>query len=128
LTIVISDNYLVEVRDSTNCLTKHVVKAESRQCSCEEWQHTGKPCQHGLPVIIALDVRNVGMENFVDNYYSVDKYKKAYMRRVPLIGDRSFWSKVDFSNELCAPMAKRGVGRQRKNRIKSCLEGGSGKK
>jgi hypothetical protein len=79
-------------------------------------------------VIIALDVRNVGMENFVDNYYSVDKYKKAYMRRVPLIGDRSFWSKVDFSNELCAPMAKRGVGRQRKNRIKSCLEGGSGKK
>jgi hypothetical protein len=30
------------VRDSTNCLTKHVVKAESRQCSCEEWQHTGK--------------------------------------------------------------------------------------
>jgi hypothetical protein len=48
LTIVKSDNYLAEVRDSTNCLTKHVVKAESRQCSCEEWQHTGKPCQHGL--------------------------------------------------------------------------------
>jgi hypothetical protein len=69
LIIVKSDNYLVEVRDSTNCLTKHVVKAESRQCSCEEWQHTGKPCQHGLAVIIAQDVRNVGMENFVDDYY-----------------------------------------------------------
>jgi hypothetical protein len=128
LTIVKSDNYLAEVRDSTNCLTKHVVKVESRQCSCEEWQHTGKPCQHGLTVIIAQDVRNVGMENFVDDYYSVDKFRKAYMRRIPPIGDRSFWPKVDFSNEVCAPIAKRGVGRQRKNRMKSCLEGGSGKK
>jgi hypothetical protein len=35
---------------------------------------------------------------------------------------------VDFSNEVFAPMAKRGVGRQRKNRMKSCLEGGSEKK
>jgi hypothetical protein len=76
LTIVKSDNYLAEVRDSTNCLTKHVVKAESRQCSCEEWQHTGKPCQHGLAVIIAQDVRNVGMEYFVDDYYSVEKFEK----------------------------------------------------
>jgi hypothetical protein len=128
LSIVKSDNYLAEVRDSTNCLTKHVVKAESRQCSCEEWQHTGKPCQHGLAVIIAQDVRNVGLEYFVDDYYSVEKFRKAYMRRIPPIGDRSFWPKVDIANEVFAPMAKRGVGRQRKNRIKSCLEGGTAKK
>jgi hypothetical protein len=83
LTIVKSDNYMVEVRDSTNCLTKLVVKAESRQCSYKEWQRTGKPCQHGLAVIIAQDVRNVGMEKFVDDYYSVDKFRKAYMRMVP---------------------------------------------
>ena len=68
------------------------------------------------------------MENFVDDYYSIDKFRKAYLRRVPPIEDRSFWPTVDFSCEVCAPMAKRGVGRQRKNRIKSCLEGGSGKK
>jgi hypothetical protein len=87
-----------------------VVKAESRQCSCEEWQHTGKPCQHGLAVIIAQDVRNVGMENFIDDYYSIDKFRKACMRRIPPIGDRSFRPKVDFSKEVCAPMAKRAVG------------------
>jgi hypothetical protein len=67
------------------------------------------------------------MENFVDDYYYVEKFRKAYMGRIPPIGDRSFWPKVDFSNEVCAPMAKRVVGRQRKNRMKSCLEGGSGK-
>jgi hypothetical protein len=67
------------------------------------------------------------MENFVDDYYYVEKFRKAYMGRIPPIGDRSFWPKVDFSNEVCAPMAKRVVGLQRKNRMKSCLEGGSGK-
>jgi hypothetical protein len=36
LTIVKSDNYMAEVRDNTNCMSKHVVKAELRQCSCEE--------------------------------------------------------------------------------------------
>jgi hypothetical protein len=35
---------------------------------------------------------------------------------------------VDFAKEVGAPLGKRGVGRQRKNRIKSCLEGGSNKK
>jgi uncharacterized protein (DUF2164 family) len=128
LTIVKSDNYMAEVRDNTNCMSKHVVKGELRQCSCEEWQHTGKPCQHGLALIIAQELRNVGMENFVDDYYSIDKFRKAYFRRVPPIEDRSFWPTVDFASQVCAPMSKRGVGRQRKNRIKSCLEGGSGKK
>jgi hypothetical protein len=40
-------------------------------------QHIRKPCQHGLAAIIAQDVRNVGMENFVDDYYSIDKFRKA---------------------------------------------------
>jgi hypothetical protein len=70
LSIVKCDNYMAEVRDSTNCMTKHVVKADLKQCSCEEWQHTKKPCQHGLALIIAQDCRDVGMENFVDDYYS----------------------------------------------------------
>jgi hypothetical protein len=102
---------MAEVRDNTNCMSKHVVKAELRECSCEEWQHTGKPCQHGLALIIAQDLRNVGMENFVDDYYCIDKFRKAYLRRVPPIDDRSFWPTVDFLSEVCAPMAKRGVGR-----------------
>lgn len=41
--------------------------------------------------------------------------------------DRSMWPKVDLGYVLGAPLGKRGVGRQRKNRIKSFLEGGSRK-
>jgi hypothetical protein len=68
------------------------------------------------------------MEDFVHEYYSVEKFKKAYARRVELIGDKSLWTKVDIAHEVGSPIAIRGVGRQKKNRIKSCLEGGSGKK
>jgi hypothetical protein len=68
------------------------------------------------------------MDYFMDEYFSVDKFKKAYARRVEHIGDRSFWPQVSIAREVGAPLSKRPVGRQRKNRIKDCLEGGSSKK
>jgi hypothetical protein len=37
------------------------------------------------------------------------------------VGDKSFWPKVSLADEVNAPIGKRSVGRQRKNRIKSCL-------
>jgi hypothetical protein len=68
------------------------------------------------------------MENFVNDYFSVEKFKKAYVREVEPIADRSFWPEVTIAAYVGAPLLKRTVGRQRKNRMKDCLEGGSGKK
>jgi hypothetical protein len=53
------------------------------------------------------------------------KFKKAYKIEVEPIADRSFWLQVAIAG---APILKRAVGRQRTNRMKDCLEGGSGKK
>jgi hypothetical protein len=128
LSIQKGDYYHAEIRDNNNIHCRHVVKVDQRYCSCLEWQHTGKPCQHGLVVIIAQQMREVGMEHFVDDYFSVDKFKKAYARRIESVGDKSFWPKVSLADEVNAPIGKRTVGRQRKNRIKSCLEGGAAKK
>jgi hypothetical protein len=99
-----------------------------RECSCKEWQHTGKPCNHALCLITAQEFRDVRMEDFVDDYYSISHFTTAYSRVVPPIGDKSFWPEVPFAKEVGAPIGKRAVGRQRKNRMKGCLEGGSGKK
>jgi hypothetical protein len=41
---------------------------------------------------------------------------------------KSFWPEVDIGVSVGAPLGKRPVGRQCKNRFKSCIEGGSGKK
>jgi hypothetical protein len=68
------------------------------------------------------------MEHFVDDYFSVEKFKNAYTRRIESVGDKSFWPQVAIAEEVNAPIGKRSVGRQRKNRMKSCLEGGGAKK
>lgn len=44
------------------------------------------------------------------------------------MGNKSFWPKVSIAEEVNAPIGKRSVGRQRKNRVKSSLEGGAAKK
>jgi hypothetical protein len=109
-------------------LAKHAVKADVGYCSCLQWQHTGKSCQHALVVIIAQNFRDMGMEYFVNEYFSVEKFKKAYTRRVEQLGDQSFWPEVEIAANMGAPLSKKAVGRQRKNRIKGCLDGRSGKK
>jgi hypothetical protein len=68
------------------------------------------------------------MEEFVHEYYSVEKFQNAYKMVVIPLCDKSFWPKVDIGVLVGAPLSKRPVGRQRKGRSKNCLEGGSGKK
>jgi hypothetical protein len=128
LSYVKGDNYITEVRDNDDCHSKFVVRALHKECQCEEWQHTGLPCQYALCLIIAQPFRDVKLEEFVDEYYSVEKFQNAYKRVVVPLGDKSFWPEVDIDEAVGAPLAKRPVGQQWKNRIKGCLEGGSGKK
>jgi hypothetical protein len=59
LSLVKGDHYCAKVQD---VLTKHVVKADDRYCSCLERQHTGKPCQHALVVIISPTIQRCGDE------------------------------------------------------------------
>jgi hypothetical protein len=79
-------------------------------------------------LITAQEFRDVRMEDFVHEYYSITMFTTAYSKVVQAIGDKSFWPRVPFAKEVGAPIGKRVVGQQRKNRIKGCLEGSSGKK
>jgi hypothetical protein len=54
------DYYSAEVQENNNVLTKHIVNGELQYCLCLEWQHTGKPCQHTLVMIIAQEFRDGG--------------------------------------------------------------------
>jgi hypothetical protein len=92
------------------------------ECSCLERQHTGRPCQH--PLVVITSFRNEKIENYVHSYYSMDMFRKAYSNIIYPLRDKSQWPQVESDHEVRAPLGKRGVGRQRKLRIKSCLEGG----
>jgi hypothetical protein len=67
LSLAKGDHYCAEVQDNNNVLMKHIVKVEEIFCSCLEWQHTGKLCQHALVLIIAQPFRDVGMEQFLND-------------------------------------------------------------
>jgi hypothetical protein len=122
-----SGNMTGQVVDTTNVHSRHVVKLELHECTCLEWQHTGKPCQHALALITSVQATNVNMEQYVHEYYSVEKFRAAYRRTIEPLPDRSQWPDVDLPDKVHAPLGKKTAGRTRKLRIKGCLEGGNSK-
>ncbi|XP_062201788.1 uncharacterized protein LOC133904333 [Phragmites australis] len=106
LTVVKADSNAAQVWDNSNKQARHVVKSHEHECTCLEWQHTGKPCQHALAFITTQQARNVKMENFVDDYYSLEKFKEVYKRLIEPLPDKSQWPNVELPFELGAPLAK----------------------
>ena len=128
LTVVKADPFAAEIWDNTTTHNRHVVKAYLRECTCLEWQHTGKPCQHALALISAQDSSLVHMEDFVDECYSVERFRNAYKTIIEPLPDRTQWPEVDLPFLVGAPLPKRGPGKYKKLRIKGVLEGGNGGK
>jgi hypothetical protein len=56
-------------------------------------------------------------------------FQEAYAREIEPITDKSQWPQVKLDFDMVPPISKRPIGRQRKLRIKGCLEdGGSSSK
>jgi len=106
-------------------LVRNVVNLATFECTCRQWQVTGKPCPHALAFITSQ--RNPSMEQYLHEYYSVKCFKLAYAGDIPCMPDKSRWAKVDLGFKVLPPLTKRTRGRQRKNRLKGCLEKGKGK-
>ena len=93
---------------------------QNRNCSCREWQVTGKPCKHALAWI--LSNRGIRIQDYVHDYYSVARFKAAYQDRVEPIPDRSQWPIVDLGFKVYPSLLGRGAGRPRVVRIRGSLE------
>ena len=126
LTVVKADRVQGQIYNNSSG-SRNVVKAHLHDCTCLEWQHTGKPCHHALALLTAQQNNEVNLEDYVHEYYSVERFQNAYKRLIEPLPDKSYWPHVDLPFEVAAPLVPRGVGRQRKQRIKSFLEGGSSK-
>jgi hypothetical protein len=62
-----------------------------------------------LTLITTQTIRDVNMEHFVDEYYSVKKFKNAYNPLIEPLPDKSRWPKIDISSFIGAPLGKRSV-------------------
>ena len=74
LTVVKAGAFAAEIHDTTNTHNMHVVKSHLHEYTCVQWQHTRKPCQHSL-VLITQQSSDVKMEDFVHDYYSVERLR-----------------------------------------------------
>lgn len=108
-----------EVKD-TKTTRRHVVHTEKKECSCIEWQHTGKPCEHAI--IFLASKPKLNMYTYLHEYYSVEKFRAAYEHPIPPLTDQSQWPEVDIEFTLCAPLTRRKAGRPKHNRYKVVLE------
>jgi uncharacterized C2H2 Zn-finger protein len=68
------------------------------------------------------------LEDYVDSYYFVSKFKVVYEGWVEPMTDKTQWPKVDLGFKLWPPVLKRAAGRPRTRRIKAADEGGTRKK
>ena len=115
-----------EVRDNKTG-RRHVVNTELHDCTCLEWQHTGKPCEHAI--LFLASQPKINMHPYLHEYYSVARFKAAYATPIPALTDQSQWPKVDIEFSMCPPLTKRKAGRPKQSRFKAWFEkGGSSKK
>jgi len=106
---------------------RHAVNLEEKTCGCRAWQVTGKPCSHVLAVIAKLS-SVVLMEDYVHDYYSIDRYKKAYGGVFNPMTSKHQWTRVEVGYKICKPKLRRKPGRPRIARIKASDEPGSRKR
>jgi hypothetical protein len=77
---------------------------------------------------MAITSLNEDIENYVDQYYSIDKFKATYAGRVPACVDKNQWQKNDLEFFLYSPLLRKVAGRPRTLRIKGSHEPGAATK
>ena len=69
--------------------------------------------------IKSLKVMQLNIEDFVHDYYYVERFKMAYQFQITPMNDKSEWPTVNLGFEIIPPPLQRVVGRPRKQRVKA---------
>lgn len=101
---------------------RYAVNLLDHNCSCGQWEVTGKPYFHAIAYITSL--RGIKIEDYVHEYYSVQRFKDAYQFEVNPMGDKSQWPTLDPGFDMRPPKLERSAGKPKKKRIKSSAEAG----
>jgi hypothetical protein len=116
-------NKLAEVytTDKFGTKTRYCVDIANRTCSCRKWQVAGLPCCHALYFILKLRGEGAKIENFVDQFNSVEKLYATYAENVPSLADEDDWEivnpafKLEASHEKVPRFQFRKIKRKEKN-------------
>lgn len=90
--------------------------------ACGQWKISGKPCTHVIAFITSR--RQVRIEDYVHEYYSVERFKATYQFDINSMVDKAQWPVVDPGFVMVPPKLERPAGRPRVRRIRSSGEAG----
>lgn len=93
---------------------RFAVKLKEKKCSCKWWEISGIPCKHA---IICIGYKRENPEDYVDDYYSVKRYLKAYENVIHPLPQIDLDTE-DTSLHMLPPPLKRLPGRPRVNRTR----------
>jgi len=93
-----------------------IVNRQERTCSCRQWQVSRIPCKHALAFITSLS--DAPIENYVDLYYSVEKFRVAYNQLIPAMPDKSQWPESNYEFFMHPPLLTPVAGRPKTERHK----------
>lgn len=110
-----SGSGLWEVAEPTKT---YVISINEGTCTCKEWDMTGIPRVHACVAIVNSDREPA---DYVDDWYTVETYKRAYMNLIVPVPDQSKW--VDSkSDPVSPPFLRKAPGRPKKKRRKGSDE------
>jgi len=98
-----------------------VVDINQKTCTCRRWEITGMPCRHGVAAIWKAQVGTP--ESFVDPVHKLETWKKVYNFKVFPLPGKSEWPKSQIPTTITPPIHHKQVGRPKKKRKKSEVEG-----
>jgi hypothetical protein len=119
LEVIECSEHVAEVTALGGSGFRFVVNLHEKTCSCRQWQISGIPCKHAIAFITSL---NVPLENHVDMYYSVEKFRLAYAQLIPAMEDKSQWPQCCHGFFMHPPLLKATAGRRKTERYKGCTE------
>ena len=72
--------------------------------------------------LVITSLSNAALDNYVDPYYSVDKFRVAYAQLIPAMPDKTQWPKATHGFFMYPPLLKPTSGRRRNQRFKGCTD------
>ena len=75
----------------------YVVSIVEKTCTCRAWELSGIPCLHTIAV---MREERQKVEDFIHEFYSIDKYRKAFAYAVNPINGHNLWVKQDLPTFL----------------------------
>jgi hypothetical protein len=100
-----------EVRHMNGRGRKYTVNLEKRTCSCGYFQLAGLPCCHAITAIYKC---GKVVDDFIDNCYSIEQFKKIYEHCLEPVEGEEMWP-VSANPRPQAPGYVRMPGRPKKN-------------